>query len=985
MIQFPGGNPADHDFYGNSEQARIARARRMRPASFSAASSTSYSTYKDIALMDASLPPTGPAQVGFATPQLMPTSLNDVDIQIEDLFNSNDPLFINPQLLDPSFENNFFMTQPNNFTSVTSDPFKSSSSTTVDTSTRNDSIQSSTIHSLQSFDDPLSPGMKPAINEDMPWVNHIKHEGPDPLQLNSSVLQTNSPTRILENLTAPISGYQNSRPSNHTTPHPQHTISPGGYPNVTSSMSPSFPEPLQADLFNYNSNSQNISNELDFSNGFWDQENNISMRSQTPSLFGNNYEKPAPRNMNPSILTESQMAASETNGNSNPSSYVITPRLRLHILTTLSTPTPFTSNQHPHLPSTPELQLYIDAYISHFAPHLPFLHHKLEFTLENAPLALSMAAIGALYLSERSHSASIFEISRCCVHVYLESRRERKLDQTIDYEVTPLWLVQALLLGVVYGLFNEEPLANEIAVAQANAVISLAKSAGLHLPPRTFISVPDPNTSSVEEKWQYFVVVQERIRTMHVVHIISCLLATGYNVISTLKNEDIRCGSPCDENLWAASSAQEWWTVLQNKESDGSLGNAVEGPDFLDCLQRLLTGNTLVGEIPQFALLTLIYAIHREIHERRIEYDHRGVRQSPQSTSPFTTDDQPYIKLEDNNEPSSIHSDQGSDTIVASLESPGESSDTKWLDQEKRRVEAILRAWETTWSLSPHASLIPRSQEGSLMSDSIPMSSLAHVRLYLDLRKTKECFWKRDFVGMGREMDMLSTPVLYEVQSGTRKQFNALLEAASYAADTISLWEKHSSRWTLQATASQTFVHNILALFDCGLIVSEFFHRLEKRASTTWHEDEKQLVSRLRKIFFRVFDVLSSRADADVLHNQQQRCGQAQDLSPYFDSPNSNHLTRNARNDSIASNMDPDSSGGDFGFPQKDLQLPLSLMSLSAVSRILSTIYIWPFALIMSQALQARMGQIKADKENNLSHFNSNTTSNNNMTYGMHA
>ncbi|KAF5097410.1 hypothetical protein D0Z03_001423 [Geotrichum reessii] len=279
--------------------------------------------------------------------------------------------------------------------------------------------------------------------------------------------------------------------------------------------------------------------------------------------------------------------------------------------------------------------------------------------------------------------------------------------------------------------------------------------------------------------------------------------------------------------------------------------------------------------------------------------------------------------------------------------SPAEIKDAKWLDIEKRRIEAMLRAWETTWSLSPHASLIPRSQEGSLMSDSIPMSSLAHVRLYLDLRKAKEYFWKRDFASMGRELDNLSAPVLYELQSGTRKQFNALLEAASYAADTISLWEKHSARWTLRTTTSQTFIHNILALFDCGLIVSEFFNRLEKRGdANTWHEDEKQLVSRLRKIFFRVFDVLSSRYmddTTDVLHNQQERVSTPSQLNGGSTGGNSGNINANI-------------------FLQKDLQLPLSLMSLGAVSRILSTIYIWPFAVVMAQALKARMGQIREAK-----------------------
>lgn len=821
--------------------------------------------------MDTELPPTGPTHVGFATPQLMPASLNDSDIQLEDLFNSTDPLFINPQLLDPSFDSSFFTGS-----SIVGE-LNSGSTTTLDTTARNGSIQSSTNQSMQSYDDSVSPNNTNL--QDYSWLN-VKHE-PGPLNLNGS------PTHLMD------------------------TLNP-----IPNGMSPSFSDPLQPDFISHYY--QNASNpvEADFSNILWDQEGN--KQNQIPSLF----DKPdKARAYNPPK-----------------SSYVITPQLRLHILTTISTPTPFTSNQHPQLPSTPELQLYIDAYASHFSPHLPFLHHNLEFNQENVPLVLSMAAIGALYLSERAHSANIFEISRCCVHVYLESRRERKQDQKTDHEVTPLWLVQALLLGVVYGLFNEDPLANEIAVAQTNAVISLAKSAGLHLPPRTFMSVPDPNHSSVEEKWNYFVIVQERIRTMHVVHIISTLLATGYNVVSTLKNSDIRCGSPCDENLWRAATASEWWTALTIKESDGSLGNAVEGPDFLDCLQRLLSGNTLVGEIPQFTLLTLICAIHLDIHEKRLEYDQH--QPTPVSTSPFT--DEPFVKMED--EPGSVPS-EGSETILGSIGSPSDNRDAVWLEREKRRVEAVLRAWETTWSLSPHASLIPRAQEGSLMSDSIPMSSLAHVRLYLDLRKTKECFWKRDFAGMGRELDQLATPVLYDVQAGTRKQFNALLEAASYAADTISLWEKHSARWTLQATASHTFVHNIVALFDCGLIVSEFFYRLEKRDQHTWAEDEKQLVSRLRKIFFRVFDVFSSLAESKVLHNPLQRNGSDATFYP-------------GKSRTGSFNSDAGSHDGHLMGSQRELMQPLSLMALSAVRKILCTIYIWPFAVTMSNALQCRMDQI---------------------------
>lgn len=784
----------------------------MRSASFSATSATSYSKYKDINQMDPALPPTGPNEVGFATPQLMPTNL-DNDANVNEILNSNDPLFINPQLLDPTFDDYFL---------------------------------GNSSGMQNSFDENIAP------HEDLSWLNSLPHIKDYPLNVNMS----DGPSQIMESLTA--------MPIAHA-------------PNLNFEQGSSTP-------------GFELSSDVNANHTPWNQ----------PS----SHDSPLASSLFPLGLAPMR-------------SFLITPQLRLHILNTISMPTPFTSNKKPHLPSTPELQLYIDSYVSHFSKHLPFLHHTLEFTPENVSLALSMAAIGALYVFERTHSASIFEISRCCVHVYLESRRERKYDQKTDPEPTPLWLVQTLLLGVIYGLFNEEPLANEIAMAQANAVISLAKSAGLQSPPRNFIPLPGPDNSSVDEKWQYFVKVQERIRTMHVVHIISCLLATGYNVMCSLKNTDIRCGSPCDENLWQARFAGEWWENLQKKESDGSLANAVEGPDFLDCLNRLLAGNTLVGEIPQFTLLTLIYAIHLDIHQRRIEFDHKEAI-----------------------------------SLGASSDMP---TSARWLEREKRQVEAILRAWETTWSLSPHASLIPRTQEGSLMSDSIPMSSLAHVRLYLDLRKTKECFWKRDFSGMGRELDNLQTQGVYEMQASTRRPFNELLEAASYAADTISLWEKHSARWTLQATATQTFIHNMLALFDCGLLVSEFFHRLEKRDMSTWHDEEKQLVARLRKIFFRVFDVLSSRAENDVLHNQQQRTGGnlfetgagagGSDLDP---------LQRHNGGPGIGQPFE----FGTGGFPS---HLPLSIMALSAVSRILATIYIWPFATVMIEALKARMGQIQVD------------------------
>ncbi|KAF5093696.1 hypothetical protein D0Z03_002309 [Geotrichum reessii] len=760
----------------------------MRSASFSAASAHSYAKVKDIADIDAAQPSDGPNQVGFATPQLYP--INDFDIPFDDMFfNQSDAMFINPELLDPSFDNILLANESSPDSNIAANgavhPPDNKSTLTLNYSAFNQA-----------------------------GLNHIPNSPP--------LLETDD---WLEFNQAPI-------------------------------------DPLT--MLNFDQ----------FQTPVWDPQQ--QQEQQQPQQQQQQPQQQKQQQQQQQHQSQHQPPMIQQ----VPRPFRITPELCNHISSTLTVPTPFSSEKSPFLPPLGDLQRYIDTYIKNFDTHFPFLHHSMKFTNENAPLALSMAAIGALYLSESEVSENIFDISRCCVHVYLESRRERKQNQQL--ESTPVWLVQTLLLGVVYGLFNEEILANQIAVAQANAVISLAKSAGLQNPSN--LPIPGP-MSTVQEKWDYFIQVQTRIRTMHVVHIISCLLATGYNVTSSLRNADLKCGSPCDEKLWTAQTANNWWLALQKKESEGSLNNAIEGPDFTESLDRLLSGNTIVNEISQFTLLTLIYAIHLDIHQHRLEYG-------------------------------------------SGVES------TRWLDLEKRRVEAMLRAWETTWSLSPHASLIPRTEDGSLMSDSIPMSSLAHVRLYLDLRKTKECFWKRDFAAMGLELDKIQAPTI--VDPITIKPLNTLLEAASYAADTISLWEKHVSRWTLHGTTMQIFIHNIIALFDCGLIVSEFFFRLEKRGEAQWANDERVLVGRLRKIFNRAFDALGMEdATRDTLHAQIEPSASG---TNGFGSANT-------------------SSGR---LELDDTKFPLSVMALTGVSRILSSLYIWPYANVMGAALDARMAQIKA-------------------------
>ena len=261
------------------------------------------------------------------------------------------------------------------------------------------------------------------------------------------------------------------------------------------------------------------------------------------------------------------------------------------------------------LPSTHDLQRYIGAYIRYFHPHLPFLHiPTLSFDVPAYPndsrgnvglvggrgcLILSMAAIGALYEMEQVQSKDLFDSAKKMIQLYLEERRKadvRKADHRkagLDYGArlpensvhTPVWLVQAMLLNVVYGHNCGDKIAGDIASTHCAALVSLARAAELlkpqHLQSSNQQDVPmgDDLTSPEEwnngssksdipddhQEWYNWKYMEERKRTLYAVFILSSLLVSAYNHTPALTNSEIMLDLPCDEEFWAADNAQSFY------------------------------------------------------------------------------------------------------------------------------------------------------------------------------------------------------------------------------------------------------------------------------------------------------------------------------------------------------------------------------------------------------------------------------------------
>ncbi|KAK3313706.1 fungal-specific transcription factor domain-containing protein [Apodospora peruviana] len=424
-----------------------------------------------------------------------------------------------------------------------------------------------------------------------------------------------------------------------------------------------------------------------------------------------------------------------------------------------------TSTEHNNtLPSTQDLQRFVGAYLRYFHPHLPFVHiPTLSFEMSSQSangrsssvggsgcLILSMAAIGALYEMERQMSMDLFGMAKKMIQLYLDERRKanvRKADfrrtpmanqnsqQQENSVETPVWLVQAMLLNVVYGHNCGDKLSGEIASTHAAALVSLAQAGELLRPsrvdPSKDVDMMDMDgiwgggkDADEQAEWLRWKAMEERKRTLYTIFILSSLLVSAYNHTPALTNSEVLLDLPCDEEFFAAESSRAFFTkggivaanhnrmtfhealgeLLRMNEKQQKMGINTNHQPF----GSAVNGNDLPKsdlKPSTFGCLVLINALHNYIWETRQRH---------------------HNKVWTNEETEKMH----------------------------RHIEPALRAWHTAWASNPHHS--PERPNpfglGPLSADAIPLLHLAYVRLFVNFSRAKEKFWQRDWDGMAEEL-----------------------------------------------------------------------------------------------------------------------------------------------------------------------------------------------------------------------------------------
>jgi hypothetical protein len=541
-----------------------------------------------------------------------------------------------------------------------------------------------------------------------------------------------------------------------------------------------------------------------------------SLNSVSPSLMPGLH----PQNMNNMSQALNFGAGPETPSSMNGSSHgtlpvsTITDSTRNAILGALSTTQPsqlggrkYLTTLAPHaqstapnatdnggnLPSTQDLQRYVGAYLRYFHPHLPFLHVP-TLSFEVAPqstggrgtgiggsgcLILSMAAIGALYELEHHQSRDLFCMAKKMIQLYLDERRKanvRKADfrrnsvtdqtphQSGNAVDTPVWLVQSMLLNVVYGHNCGDKRSSEIASTHAAALVSLAQGAELLRPVRIEASEDHEmkmgDETEGQDEWMRWKAMEERKRTLYSVFILSSLLVSAYNHTPALTNSEILLDLPCDEEFFAADSSAAFrarggvaaanHSRMTFHEALGELLRTNENQQklALNGIQHQPFGSAVnFGELPPsgvrpstFGCLILINALHNYIWETRQRH---------------------HNKIWTNEETEKMH----------------------------RHIEPALKAWQAAWASNPHHSLERPNPSGlgPLSADAIPLLDLAYVRLFVNLSRSKEKFWQRDWDGMAEELARGSEIIQHAEHSPASNSGSVATDPSDMSANSSSM------------------------------------------------------------------------------------------------------------------------------------------------------------------------------------------------------
>ncbi|KAI9442696.1 fungal-specific transcription factor domain-containing protein [Lactarius indigo] len=229
----------------------------------------------------------------------------------------------------------------------------------------------------------------------------------------------------------------------------------------------------------------------------------------------------------------------------------------------------------PAEPTTEELQQYLYIFLTAFLPQVPIIHiPTLRFELKPPMMLRAMQACGALFVQT--------PVAQAFVEKTLDTSREliiRDLTKPSSDPKQQIHAIMTLILLQTIGLFHQDPQQRASSNIYHGMLVLMIRQNRLIERLATWEHQPFPATEPTEldAMWRGWAMHETLKRVVYLGYCHDQAHRIYFSLPPSFSHAEFTMCLPCEEELWAAKTANEWAQLLLNPSPYGSIEERIYG------------------------------------------------------------------------------------------------------------------------------------------------------------------------------------------------------------------------------------------------------------------------------------------------------------------------------------------------------------------------------------------------------------------------
>ncbi|KAJ7668458.1 fungal-specific transcription factor domain-containing protein [Mycena polygramma] len=267
---------------------------------------------------------------------------------------------------------------------------------------------------------------------------------------------------------------------------------------------------------------------------------------------------------------------------------------------------PLLSDLFGHESKAADLKYYLYLFFNAFSTQIPIVHGP-TFRLEDKPTYLlkSIKACGAIFV--RTHHASTY------INDSLAAARDglaHAFTRTSTDHTEQVDLLVAVVLLQSIGLWHPKPDERATSSLYHTMLVTMIRRAGLISKNSAWTPSKSDNLETMWREWAFHEMTK---RALLLSYLHDSCQPIYFGLSSSYIPGEVTLHLPCEDALWKAESAEEWFSILQEPSLLVSAQQRLLGPDLNTNLASMNDMQFTPTFLPSFAHFVLIHSILRDL------------------------------------------------------------------------------------------------------------------------------------------------------------------------------------------------------------------------------------------------------------------------------------------------------------------------------------------------------------------------------------